>query len=405
MSFGNYFGKISFRKVINEMKINKNIFVTICAILMVRPYYVQLSKPINLLWAVITLIMAFLCVVNIFKYRNVKSDKFFFVFICVYLMATLLNCRENYISAISSCAQVSLAYCLGRLYESNAYKRKIAKCVPTVISIYIYIDFITIILGFSEKVFGMESSISFLGYDNYAAFYIVPMIGIKFSLDYVRKNKLNLEDWIFYGCSLLGKILTGSYTAMVAIAVIPIFAYTFSHLKDIRRCLNVKNFVVAISLLFIGVYFFNIQNVLSHLLSLMGKGITLNSRTVIWKFVLSGIFRVPIYGLGNITAEYFMDFFGFPYGYNATHAHFLLLDLIVQTGIIGLIAFLGMLFGIRFKRTYFKNFSLIYVYTSLLSFLMLCMFDSYPFLSMPYFAIGYIASLCRSTPSRKSGNT
>lgn len=372
---------------------------------MIRPYYVQLLESINLIWALITLTMAILCLIKILKYRSIKSDKFFYAFICVYLLATFLNCRENIVSAISNCAQVTLAYCLGRLYESDVYKRRIAKCVPKVISIYIYIDFITIIFGFSEKVWGIESSVSFLGYDNYAAFYIVPMIGIKFSLDYVRRNKLNLEDWIFYGCSLLGKILTGSYTAMAAIAVIPIFAYTFSHIKDIRRCLNVKSFIAAITLLFAGVYFFNIQNVLSHLLSSMGKGITLNSRTVIWKFVFSGIFRVPIYGLGNITAEYFMNFFGFPYGYNATHAHFLLLDLTIQTGIIGMIAFLGMLFSIRFKSTYFKDFSLVYIYTSLLSFLILCMFDSYPFLSMPYFAIGYIASLCRNPPPRKSGNT
>lgn len=371
---------------------------------MIRPYYVQLLESVNLIWALITLVMAFLCVVKILKYRSIKSDRFFYTFVCVYLIATLLNCRENIVSAISNCAQVTLAYSLGRLYEDNVYKRKIAKCVPRVISIYIYIDFITIILRFAEKVWGMESSISFLGYDNYAAFYIVPMIGIKFSLDYVRRNKLSLEDWIFYGCSLLGKILTGSYTAMAAIAVIPIFVYTFSHIKDIRHCLNVKGFVAAIALLFVGVYFFNIQNALSHLLSSMGKGITLNSRTVIWRFVLSGIFKVPIYGLGNITAEYFMNFFGFPYGYNATHAHFLLLDLIVYTGIIGLIAFLGIMFSIRFKSTYFKDLSLVYVYTSLLSFLILCMFDSYPFLSMPYFAIGYLASLCSNTQSRKLGN-
>lgn len=400
MLFGNYVK--SFRKVIIEMKINKkSIFVTICVIFMVRPYYVQLSKSINLIWALITLIIAFLCIVKIFKYRNIKSDKFFYLFICVYLLATLLNCRENMASAISNCAQVTLAYCLGRLYKSNVYKRKMAKCVPIVISVYIYIDFITIILGVSEKFMGMESSISFLGYDNYAAFYIVPMIGIKFSLDYARNNKLNLEDWIFYCCALFGKIFTRSYTAIAAIALIPIFTYTFSHKKDIRRCLNLKNLVAVIALLFVGVYFFNIQNVMAHLLSSLGKGITLNSRTVIWEFVLSGVFRIPIYGLGNITADYFMAFFGFPYGYNATHAHYLLLDLIVQTGIIGLIAFLGMLFSIRFKSTYFKDFSLLYVYTSLLSFLILCMFDSYPFLSMPYFAIGYIASLCCDIPSRK----
>ena len=388
------------------MKINKkSIFIALCAIFIIRPYYVQLSGTINLIWASITLIMASWCFIKIFRYRSIKREKYFFVFICVYLMATILNCRENILSAISNCAQITLAYGLGRLYERDAYKRKIAKCVPIVISMYIYIDFITIILGFSEKIFGIESTISFLGYDNYAAFYIVPMIGIKFSLDYVRRKKINLEDLIFYSCSLIGKILTGSYTAMFAIALFPIFVYIFLNIKYIRRWLNIKSFAVAIVLLFVGVYFFNIQNVLSHLLSSMGKGVTLNSRTVIWRYVLKGIFKVPIYGLGNITADYFMDFFGFPYGYNATHAHFLLLDLIVQTGIIGLIAFLGMLFSIRLKNTYFKDFSLIYAYTSLLSLLILCMFDSYPFLSMPYFLIGYIASLCRNTPSRKAGNT
>lgn len=109
---------------------------------------------------------------------------------------------------------------------------------------------------------------------------------------------------------------------MFAIALFPIFVYIFLNIKYIRRWLNIKSFAVAIVLLFVGVYFFNIQNVLSHLLSSMGKGVTLNSRTVIWRFVLKGIFKVPIYGLGNITADYFMDFFGFPYGYNATHAHF-----------------------------------------------------------------------------------
>ena len=376
------------------MKINnKNFFIILCAIFMIRPYYVQLCKTINLIWAVMTLILSVLCCIRTQKYESVKKDKFFYIFICTYLIATLINCEKNIMSAISNSAQITLAYSLGRLFENNRYKQKIIRYTPMIFSIYIYLDFMSILFDFSKKIWNIESSISFLGYDNYAAFYIVPIIGIKFSLDYMKKNRLNWEDWTFYFCCLFSKVLTKSYTATFAIILIPVFAFMIMHARLIRKLFNVKGFAVLILLLFDGIYFFNIQNVFSHLLSMAGKGITLNSRTVIWKFVLSHIFNVPIYGLGNITDDYFMTFFDFPYGYIATHAHFLYLDLIIQTGVIGSIAYLGMLFSIRLKKVYLRKEVLIYPFVCLLSFLVLSMFDAYLFVATPYFLIGYLTSL------------
>lgn len=373
------------------MKINiKSFFITLCAVFIIRPYYVQLQSLLNLMWAYTTLVLALICFAKARKYGNFKKDKFFYIFILLYLIATGYSSKENIMSAISNVAQITLAYNLGRLYKNVNYRKYIIKNVSIIISTFVYIDFLTIILGISSRYLQLDSTISFLGYDNYAAFYIIPLIGVKLLLDYLKKNKLSKEDMFFYLICVLGKIITQSYAALIALILIPVWIYILNYNKKLRNIFNVRNIIYVVIFLFIGIYFFNIQYLFSDLLGFLGKGVTLNSRTVIWKHVLSNIEKIPLWGLGCIDAEFFMEFFGFPYGYNATHAHFLLLDLIIQTGVLGVLVYLRMLFNIKFKTIYMRNYGYNYAVACVLSFVLLSFFDSYPFVSTIYLLISLI---------------
>lgn len=370
----------------------KTLLCIIMAVLMVRPYYVQLFPIWNTVWAYATLLISIASLGLIVQQNRVRDILVVLAFLGVYVMATVLNHCEYFTSAISTVGQALLAYDLGILYGTRKYHRSATISLNAVITGYLYIDAICVFLGISQRALHIEKTLTFLGYDNYAAFYIIPLIAVKFCLNSRKTGKLTRENYFCWTVCVISKLITQSYAASVALLIFMALYLMAKNFRALRKCINLKSIVLFLILLFMGIYFFNIQKILSLLLDASGKGVELNARTVIWHQIVPRITKVPPVGLGYMDEYIFMEFFEFPHGFSVTHAHNLVLDLLASTGIIGLFLYFRIIFRAKIKRVYLSNPSFRILIIGMVAYFILGFFDAYPFLSGVFLLFGFLKS-------------
>lgn len=366
------------------------LLISAMTVFMIRPYYIQINEILNSIWAYITVVFFIVSIYLIFKFKYQKNIYLVSIFFGVYFLATLLHNKENIFSCISTIAQAALAYNIGILYLNKTYRRAITKIVPIISSVYLYADALSVFFQISSRVLHIESTMTLLGYDNYAAFYILPLITIKLFFCIQKNGKITLENWICTILCIASKGFTQSYAAVLSFVLLIVLFILLNRFKNIRKMINIKNGIVFILVMFILVYFFEIQNIISAFLLSSGKGLTLNSRTIIWNYVVPRLDQLPLIGLGYLDSQYFLNYFEFPYGFVATHAHNILLDVTIQTGFIGLVVYIVILCDIKFykKLLVYKHYRIMWI--GLICYLILGFFDSYPFLSSFYLAISLL---------------
>ena len=363
-------------------KVKKSdILILLFSIMMIRPYYIQLNDRLNRVWAYITLILAVYSLVIIILRKKTRYIIAEAVFFGIYIIATFLSYPNNLLSAVSIVGQAALGYNIGVLLLTKHYHDSVERIVPKVFTAYLYLDALSVVLGISTRVLHVQRTMTLLGYDNYAAFYVLPMLAVKMGLSLKKKGRLSREDWICWGACTLTKILTASYAASLILILFAVIILMVDKGKNLRKLLNVKNAVVFVVLLFVGIYFFNIQNIIAGLLTSAGKGVELNSRTVIWRNVIRNFRKIPLVGIGNNTPDEFLAFFGFPFGWSATHAHNIILDLMIQTGILGILTYINILRELRVEKVLMKNRWYQIFIIGIICYIILGFFDFYFYLS------------------------
>lgn len=311
------------------------------AVFMIRPYYVTLNTQINMVWAYCTLVCAAITSFIVLNNKKLRCEaEIIGFFSAIYLLATIIQNPSSIMSAVSTIAQIVLPYNMGVLLISDAKRPSLEKNISLVCTLYIYVDAFCTFLHVSEKVLHQPMELTFLGYDNYAAFNILAMMVVKFAIDERNhEGKLTNEDYLCYLVCCAGKLVTGSVAACISLFAFAFIKFVSLHYKRLIRCLRPMKIVVFLVGLFVVVYYFKVYRLFSAILVALGKGSDLNSRTIIWSKVLHHIADIPIIGNGYYSVEDFRIFFEFPYGFNVTHPHNIILCILVDTGLLGLIVY------------------------------------------------------------------
>lgn len=148
-------------------------------------------------------------------------------------------------------------------------------------------------------------------------------------------------------------------------------------------------------ILFILIYVFDFQNIFyafltSNLLAKGGEyyGITLNSRTIIWKYAINLIEKRPLLGYGVLSDEAIKNYAL----YGTDHCHNIFIEILFRTGIIGCVCYFYYLFK-PFKSMMIKKedkeFQILLIV--MIALLVIGFMDYYPMLSYIYlfYAIVY----------------
>lgn len=178
---------------------------------------------------------------------------------------------------------------------------------------------------------GTDKTYFLFGYDNYSAFFLYPMLSVILYYRNLRDGNIGLPGWGLMAAVVMTYMYTASMTAAGAgILMIGLFLIQ-RHWLTIRKVMEMKWLLLGTAVLLVLICVFQIQNVLASLLDSMSKGVTLNSRTIIWDKAIKLIIQRPVFGHGSFTPEQISEHIL----YGTTHAHNLLLEVLLRAGLVG----------------------------------------------------------------------
>lgn len=354
----------------------------------IKPYSVRVSRFDNMYdaWGVLSVTVLILLWVRKCRKKERWAVKLEMLFCFTYLVSTIINRHYGILSEISECAKLLIIPCYFDLASDNNCTARIVHYSRNLFIVVLMVDCMSVFLNLRFGIF--ENMVySFLGLDNTAAFAIVPMLIVIFFDDVSRIGKLSkIGIFIYFACTVC-KIITESITAMLALVVFGIFLFLHKYMQFIRKLISIKNLLILSALIIIGVVYFNIQELFTPLLVMLGKNGTLSGRINIWRGLISSIHRSPILGFGKVDGDTFREITGLSsWAKQAGHPHNTFLAIIFTCGIIGVIIYI-MLFRNMFIQTskYRKNADMAIIIYGMVAYIILMFTEDYLF--QPYFYI------------------
>ena len=189
--------------------------------------------------------------------------------------------------------------------------------------------------------FSAGPDVYLFGYDNYFAFILYPMLAVVLFYRALCCRKPDFFGWGLMLALVLAYLYTSSVTAAFAGILMIGLMVVRNCWTGLRRLLDPKWLGVLMALFLVAICVFRVQNLFASMLNAMDKGITLNSRTYIWEHALRLIRQKPFFGHGSFTQEQINNYIL----YGTTHAHNLLLELLLRTGIVGTASYIIFLCG------------------------------------------------------------
>lgn len=385
-----------------NLKINKvTIFYLFYFIPFFKPVGLEIFPVINSIyigWKLISLCIGILLItlrildnkINI--YKNDSWIIGLFLFFLIYFLNELNS--GALVTAISSIIVILELIIILSSSETTSKRKNMYDALDFLFSITLFLQIISVFyIRAGHIIFrNIEGDyIYLLGTDNYSAFATIPMLGAVLFFDYRNKKKIFKLKNIFLCIGLcISYIYTGSVTAAI-ISIITTLAYAITkHNKLLLKLFTIKRIALACIVILFLIVVFHAQNWILWLIAIVGKGdkaSTLNSRTIIWEKALNIIGHNPIFGIGELSTAQVESYA--LYGVN--HAHNLILDLLLKTGIIGTISYLFFYIGFvsQYLKKTLKSSGFILVIT-LVAYFVLSMMDDYPFIPYIYCCFGLL---------------
>lgn len=337
-----------------KIKINKQkLLLYISLIIMIEPMLFYQFRLVNIVYKILQYIV--MIITNIYFIKKKKYDNpLFFSILLFYGINCVITLLFNYMYVIYY--QYDFLYAItlceiGIIFLSFNYKRTINQ-ISIIFAVYIIINYISLLLYpngivMQQNIHGFLNNYYFLGQDNQFMYFIIA--GLTFiGLDYYI-NKKELKIIIVYIVTLLTVFFTQSATSILVVL-------SFFVLYILNR-LSSKNFFVKIDMkkLIIGyifIYFFIVifqnidNNITKSITNMLGKDLTFSGRTSIWKTVFFEISKSPFIGFGATNERYI--------GSLQVSSHNIFLQIVYESGLVGLICFFGIFYVLFIKLNSYK---------------------------------------------------
>ena len=377
-----------------KIKLSKNlIFILFLLIPFFKPiglsYFTIINNSFKVWKLIAMIIIMYIIVKKLLKNKKVIIDKNFlglFLFWLIYLINCLIN-KTDYTTVLSNAISIFLIFEFIH-YECEIKKgNELLNALEILFTIYLILQIISVFYinithrAIFEPIY--NDYIYFLGTDNYSAFQIIPMLTIIIYNNALRKEILCFKNIFLLIMVIICNIFTKSYTAIFASVILFVIIILNKKIKNILNFFSIKKIIFIYCLLLILILGFNIQYIFANLLeNQIEKGVSLNSRTIIWKNSLELIKTKILFGYGTLSNDMIKSYVL----YGAGHAHNFLLELLLRTGIVGTISYIVFLLK-TISKDLLSNESKI-LYGGLLVFLILSFMDFYPEILYLYLLIG-----------------
>ena len=325
----------------DHTRVNVTYFIFILLIPLTLPDYLLQFNIIENLSVVFT-IFIFL----IFIFLTIINKRFNFILLIIFIYFVWRSSvsyfySEEVLDLTNSLKIITLVLFINLIIDK--YPKSTLSALSSLFSIYIYINLMSIYV-FPNGLYIFErgsvgtSEAWFLGIANQFAYVLIPGLTFIILNTYYRYKKVKIFTWITIAAAFLTLIKVWSATGLVSLFVIITFT-VFVTFKIKIKHINFNFITTLYILLFIGVL--NIQKISPVkflVVDVLKKDLTLSFRTVIWEKVLSTIDKSIMFGHGINTYVLAGEVTSFA-------AHNLLLQITLDSGLIGVLIFLVAIFS------------------------------------------------------------
>ena len=172
--------------------------------------------------------------------------------------------------------------------------------------------------------------------DNVLGYYYIPFIAVCLILDKIQQKKISKNTFGIIVLTVMSLVRAWSAKAVVGIFLLVIYVL-FIYGKKASKYFNSFVLIVSYLAIEVGLVIFNIQERISFVIEkYLRKDATLTGRTGLWFSSINNIKKSPIYGYGVTKGGNILLNTTFV-GSTPHPAHNLILEILMQTGIVGFI--------------------------------------------------------------------
>ena len=314
-----------------------------------KPDIVTSFPKVNYIFT-IWLMISFAIIVAVYmkKFRISKLTMTYLAYNLVLLISTIKN--NGSITKFLSDFSMNLGMIfLIELYLKND-KMKIMKVLSSIFYFLMVLNTISFIIvpeGLAVTQY-LKTPIYLLGIDNRFSFTYIPGLCVIAIYDFMKNNKITKLTIIYFMITFITFVYFWSAGALVAESMFFIY-YIFIYKLKYKHFTNKYFPIIIVS--FLGLVVFRVQNIFRFfIVDILHKDLTFSSRTILWDKAIKIINNNMWLGTGIQKSEFSIK------AISAFHAHSHFLNIMFQSGIIGVIIYIYLIFD-AFKRLneYRKN--------------------------------------------------
>ena len=333
------------------MKRSKHLWIqAVFWIMFIIPYfkpasfdYISSFAPLDGLFNAWKLAVYAIIIVQYFFKGKVKVSKILIaigIYEAILCFSTFANDGDLYTFSLSCMDIISFCMMIEMCVRRNAIW--FIKQMLNVLTVLYIINLATLILfpaGYYVSI-GIRSVNKlgnwFMGLDNTQISYILPLVC--FWTLYATYKEYTLFRKVLF--IILFSLFM--YITWVASSVFALFVFTmliiYEEIKSNQKIFNIKTYYIVHIIFFLAIIVFRVQDIFSYLIDdILQKDITFSGRLIIWDNAMNCIKQHPWFGWGH---EHIINNY---IRIDASHCHNYYLNVLYESGIIGMVAFLAIL--------------------------------------------------------------
>ena len=307
------------------------LVIIVSFFLLLNPNFIEYNLYLNKICNIFIMYTAISIYILYFSERKMsKIQLSIFLFFFISLLSTILVSKDLVFWAKAFFQVTSISMYTELLIKNNL--NTFLKSISCLLYVLIFSNFLTVLL-FPNGLFSPE--VYLLGYDNSTiVLLIVGAMFICFSSYYFKKRL----DFFSISClviTFLTYYIRWSVGALIGCGVLAVFFVFFYKRNKLVKYFNIKTFFWLACILVVLIVCFDFQKYFSFIIEdLFHKSVNLTGRTSIWSKCFIEIFKHPLFGIGMMDYKIRFNLLGI------YHAHSNFLNVILETGIFGFLAYI-----------------------------------------------------------------
>lgn len=261
--------------------------------------------------------------------KNIWKFSKYTIIIIIYQLSlyisTFIN-KGSYSAMIGNTISILSLAMIVEIYAKSGNFKKILKIFNYILTTYTIINLLSVMIGSNNNIY-------FLGIDNRFIFFLFPNCFITILIDLIDYNKITIKSYTIIVLALFQCIYVWAVSAILSLILLLLYAVLFYNWKILKK-MTLNKYLILIFIMNLLLVFFQIQNYFEYfIVDILHKDLMLSGRVYTWNAALEIIKKHIIFGIGGTSYAQKSTLFYRSDG----HAHNLILNILVNGGIVSLI--------------------------------------------------------------------